>query len=392
MKSKRILFYLLYCLSLFGALFFRFPMRDFIGWFPLVIFMVLEWNKAKMFKHHILWILVFLFISCISCNIYRGQEILVTLLTTANILYLMFYFYLHYERASVAQMEKIIVNLFVIFSCCYLFQWLSIPTAYFSSALSEFDISENSVRLRMPGSGIASLAYFYAVNCLFYNKKIKYVLIIIVACFIILLMGFRSMLAGLLICSFLLFVSINGFNWKIFKYIFLVCVLGCLFLLIPQVQDSILGMIARQNADQSFSNDDYIRIIQLNFFENEHFHSIWERIFGSGMPNQGSYWAYFEDLMNRGIFWEDWGIIGLGWLIGIPATFIMILYVLKILRLKIDNRYKYIKFWFLYILLISVTTAEFIRNGNFLIQAMAFYLLDIVYKYNDNENRYNYIS
>lgn len=79
------------------------------------------------------------------------------------------------------------------------------------------------------------------------------------------------------------------------------------------------------------------------------------------------------------MFWMDWGILGLSWMIGIPAVLAMLFYCYKVFKIRANLSYYYLPVWFFYLLFSSITTAEFFRQGNFVIQAVCLYLAERVY-------------
>jgi hypothetical protein len=92
-----------------------------------------------------------------------------------------------------------------------------------------------------------------------------------------------------------------------------------------------------------------------------------------------NYGKYMESLTELGIFFDDWGLLGLSWIIGIIAVLAMIAYSVKSIFINVPYNYYYLGIWFIYILAISFTTREFYREGNFIVQAIALYVLEKIY-------------
>ena len=210
-------------------------------------------------------------------------------------------------------------------------------------------------------------------------------------CFsVIMLMGFRTMLAGIVIFSFVMIYKIYKINWKIILYGLLVVFLFFMLIQIPIFTEK-LNLIFERHQNANFSNSDYIRIIGFEYFFKEHFQSIWEFIFGSGMPRIGDtntqYGDYIYSLYDIGIVWADWGLLGLSWMIGPIPVIIMLIYSIRAFFLKVPNDYSYLGIWFLYLIAISFTTKEFFRDGNFVVQAMALYLVEKVHLTYNKEER-----
>ena len=81
-------------------------------------------------------------------------------------------------------------------------------------------------------------------------------------------------------------------------------------------------------------------------------------------------------LKGRGIDWTDLGLLSLSWMIGLITVLAMIAYSIKAFLLKVPSEYYYIGVWFIYLVIVSFTTAEFFRSGNFIVQALALYLVE----------------
>lgn len=106
---------------------------------------------------------------------------------------------------------------------------------------------------------------------------------------------------------------------------------------------------------------------------------------GSGIPEQRTaYGKEQNDLAKVGIFYVDWGIIGMSWMLGVITLIGMIGYMLTAIK-KSWKMEPYIPMWLIYMLLVSVTTGEFIRDGSFIVQALVLAL--IIKKGEGNENR-----
>ena len=275
---------------------------------------------------------------------------------------------------SIIQIEKSLITLILIFCFSYIIQFIIYPIVIFHGAEGEF---YQDVRIRLAGQGLSSLGYFLGLNNLLIGKRKVGSLLLSILCFsTIFLMGFRTMLAGIVIISFVLFFRINGFTWKLFMFGLLALAIFFLVLQIPIFAEKFSNMNERQET-QTFYNSDYIRLIEFQYFTKSHFASPIEFILGSGMPSTGSaYGRYMGFITDAGIYYVDWGLVGLSWIIGLTPVVFMISYAFKALILKVNKKYYYIGAWFLYLLLISITTQEFYRPGNFVVQAIALFIVE----------------
>jgi len=344
-------------------------------------FVLLQIQNKSIFKVYIILVFIGLSMSIISCNINRGQSLFLTFKSTAPYYYILFYFMLKYFKLSIPKMEKAIIILVSTFCICYIIQYLVYPKVIFSGAEA---IYEDEIRIRLAGQGFSSLGYFFGINKFIRNNKNTKYLILSILCFIIVfLMGFRTMLIMIFIFTFILIIRVNGFSWKLFWYSLLISGIFFSILQVPILSDKIDNMLDRQK-DQTFTNIDYIRVIQFNYFTQEHFKNVWECIAGSGVPTldigkNSHYSNYMQDLLNKGINWVDLGLISISWIIGVVTVIAMIGYSIKAFFLKVPAAYYYLGIWFMYMVICSFTTSEFYRSGNFIVQALVLYLVERVH-------------
>ncbi len=339
-------------------------------------FVILDITKRSLFKKQILIVIAGLICSIISCYYFREQPMLITFKNSAMFFYILFYFMVRYINPDIFQMEKAIIILTTALCLCYILQYMIYPTVIFSGAEKEYD---EDIRIRLTGQTFSSLGYFLGISKYLKTKKLGYAFLSILCFVVIFLMGFRTMLALILIFTVVLIIKVNGFNWRFFLYSFFGVVLLFVLLQVPAIAGKVDSMLDRQQT-QNFGNQNYIRVIQFQYFTQEHFKSFIEFIFGSGYPSRGteitSYGIQMQGLLDMGITWMDFGLLSISWIIGIPTVLAMIAYAIKAYRLKIPKDYYYLGIWFGYLVTVSFTTADFIRPGCFIVQSLALFLVE----------------
>jgi len=349
----------------------------------MIPFVIIEFSEKSIFKWYIVAVFIGLCLSIISCYYFRGQSMLMTFKASVSYYYIFFYFVLKYLDVSIYKMETALLILIIIFCVCYIVQYIVFPKVIFSGGEDQ-NITTDNIRIRMVAQGLSSLGYFFGLNKYLHNNKKLHYLFLAILCFgVIFLMGFRTMLVMISIFTFLLIVRVKGFKWNILLFSLLACGLFVAMLQIPVFSEKLNGMMDRQQTEV-LSNKDYIRVIQLKYYTHDHFKSFWEYIYGSGMTysteqETSSYGRYMSRLPAVGIYWQDWGILGLSWIIGILAVISMIAYSIKAFLLEVPVAYYYIGIWFIYLVASSVTTMEFYRDGNFIVQSIALYMVEKFY-------------
>ena len=143
-------------------------------------------------------------------------------------------------------------------------------------------------------------------------------------------------------------------------------------------QNIFSAMMERQDSDQTFANKDYIRWIQFYYYYEDHFQNFIEFLLGSGIPGgKSNYLHYMKNLQSEGIYWIDWGFLGLSWLTGVLSVIGMVWWAVKAIVTKVHKERIYLTIWFAYIFFCGITTAEFVRQGCFMIQGMVLYIIMI---------------
>ena len=68
------------------------------------------------------------------------------------------------------------------------------------------------------------------------------------------------------------------------------------------------------------------------------------------------------------------------WIIGLPCLLCILFCIFKILRVKLPKQYLYLKYFYAFILLTSVTDVEFYRWGSVFFHGVLFYLFELIVK------------
>lgn len=188
---------------------------------------------------------------------------------------------------------------------------------------------------------------------------------------------FRSQLAVLPI-----FILLEVFLTKKVSFVYILkistfcAVLGFALYNVDFVHEKFLSMKER-NEQQNFDNDDYVRLDTYAYYNNIFLRNTYEHIFGRGLAGiDGTYTKYVSSIKEQGYIWADWGLIGLTWLLGIPAVLCMLWYsIIPIFKIRRKDCI-YISVWFLFLFFSSTFNREFFRQGIFVIQAFALFYLD----------------
>lgn len=315
-----------------------------------------------------------IFFSCISSYIFRGQYNIFTTFTQSFVyLSLAFYFVCSWLKINIEDLEKSLVIIGMISIGAYFIQNAIYPTVIFADAQKDY---ETEVRIRMCGSLIYSYLFFYGLNKYVIMKKTKFLLYASLSFVCIMIMGFRSLTVSLLALGILEYGYLSGLSLKRIKQLIPLLLVIVVVLQLDIVNDKFMEMMARQERGDSFDNTDYVRFAEFNYYWNNYFTNNIERFFGSGLPVQGTELHRLQTYnFNFNLYWNDWGLLGLSWIYGIPAVCILYYMYFKVILTKVPREYLYLKAVFAFLVLTSLTSAEAFRPGNLLLQGAFLYLV-----------------
>lgn len=342
--------------------------------FALACFVGLEFKKKSEFSLLIKLYVCCIFFSCISSYVYRGQTSLFTTFTQSYFyLSLAFYFVCSWLKIKTEELEKSLVIVGLISVAAYFVQNAVYPTVIFADAQNDYS---TEIRIRMCGSLIYSFLFFFGINKYVTKKSLKYLFCSVLAFICIIIMGFRSLTLSLLALGILEYFYVTGMSVRRLKQLVPLILIVVIVSQFGIVQDKIAEMLARQERGDNFDNSDYIRFVEFDYYWNNFFHDGYERFFGSGLPVQGTAFYNFQmKNFSYNLFWNDWGLLGMSWIFGIPTVFLIYFMYVKVLVSKLPKEYTYLKVIFAFLILTSLTSAEAFRPGNLLLQGSFLYLV-----------------
>lgn len=318
----------------------------------------------------------------ISAYVNHGQGLKDSLLAFGPYYFILFYFFLHKIKISTEYLENIVILFATLYSILYIIQIFAYPFQLFTSDVIE---SRGTIRLRIEGNGFLVLAYFLSLNRYLLNRKFINVILTITYFVILLLGGFRSLTLGTVLISVFMFVKLVPFNLKGYALLIFVAIL---FVGLFQIKGAskILNEMVNTSKDQIEQGENYIRVRQFEFFFKKFPQNRSFFILGSGLPGGSSSYNFLIQSyeFNLGMYWVDLGLFGFFIIIG-PITLLGLLwYTTRAIFFKIPRSKLYLNAYFVFLLIVSVTTMEIFRPGIFTVEAIALYLIDKTMLENSN--------
>jgi len=300
-----------------------------------------------------------------------------------SVFYLFFIELFQPDRKDVEQalviLSIMMCSFYIIQFVCMMFGVSLLPTK-----IDLEDVETTDIRMRMRGSALSAFAYFYGF-CKLWNKEGRTgvnIALVVLGATVILLMSFRTMIAALAIVTVYLAIRNSDETSPLLNKVLIGVIPLLLAATLPVVQDKFDYMIEKQmSGSATFLNKDYVRWQNLAFHYNGFFHDNVEYFFGSGIAakNGTLYAAKLAFANSSHYMWVDWGLLGLSWMVGIITVIGILLYVWRVLKINYDRTDSYVFAFFLYLILVSITTNEFARSGNFVVQALVLYLAYDIY-------------
>ena len=336
----------------------------------IILLGIYNYKKNLFFNKYIIYLVFFLILNYISCSYYNNQDILSSFRAGTDFYSLFLFWFFYRWKLNLRQWEKTLWWICFCFGICYIIQYIMFPTIIFGGQIR---IDSEEQRIAIYGQGLASLSVIFGLNKYLIDRRKKYIIIILLGLFAVFGCGYRTMLLSLSLSIIILVLRLRISKRTLLSLSLLVIMLAVFIINVDFIQYQIENMSDRQeNLNEGGLENDF-RYINLLYHYTSFFKSPIELFLGSGLAFEGTdYYKYIKMLDESGMYYSDLGLIGLSWMIGIPAVLIMIIYSYQIYKKKVNKEYIYIGIYFFNIVISSITTHEFYIHLNFVVQAILF--------------------
>ncbi len=338
-------------------------------------FLITMKNKGLHFRIPIIIYFLGLIINILASYFNHGQHILDSFLAFGPFYFMLFYFSLHYMQISQKYIENVIIAFAVLYSVFYLAQVFAYPRPIFFSDMIK---DRGTIRLRIEGNGFLMLAFFLLLNRYLIDQKLKNVFLLGFFFIILLKGGFRSLTFATIFLSSFMVLRLMKYAARNYLTIIILFVLFA-GLMYSRGTSAVLKNMISATQKQKREGENYIRARCLDYYftvypENKSYY-----FFGGGLSEGNSLESrkhqYIEEKF--GFYWVDLGLIGFYIVIGAVASIGLLWYSVKAIFTRVPLNMIYLNFYFLYLLMVSITTMEIYRTGVFAVEAIVLYLIDI---------------
>lgn len=333
-------------------------------------------DKGLRFKNAILLFLVGLILNVFSAYLNNGQEIKDTALSLHYYYFILFYFYLHEFKVSRKDLEDFIIVFAILYSIFYLLQNAAFPRILFYENIFS---DRGTIRMRIEGDGFLMLAYFLLLNRYFIKRKLPDLLLALFFFFILIMAGFRSLTAGAVLLTGVIFIRLVRYSPMNYFMIVLAVVL---FIGVLQMEStsSIIDEMFSASEQQKQQGDRYIRVMNYDYFTKAYPENFSYYIFGGGFPGGRGAYAHRMGYMvtEYGFYWVDLGLVGFLLVMGLITTSGLIWFTIKAIFIKLPPDSLYLNIYFAFLIIVTnITLDQMYRLGIFGVEAIVLYLIDI---------------
>lgn len=348
-----------------------------IGIILAVIILQQVYHEGEGFKMNFSWGIGFILLSLITSTLMaysaHNQTIPTTLIAQRFMYFYFIYFALHKLKIPDIDLEKILLYLGIIYALFYFVQYFAYPKIIFNVRVDE---SRGTIRIFQEGLSYLILSYFYILNKSFNKVTISGLALLLLFLSVIILMATRQLIASIFLLTIVNILTSRRVKSKI---LIMALVAGAIIPIGIMFNDVITNMIdlSRQQGEDIKQN---IRILAGTFFLTDFFPNNLAYITGNGADSLNSSYGmmilFYKEVLR--FYQSDVGLIGDFSKFGLFFLIGVIIILLKVFFFRFPEKIVYIKFYFLFVVLTSVTGAGVFGEGcSIAAVTLVLYLIDI---------------
>ena len=319
----------------------------------------------------VLFLIIAQCVSIFNSFLYKDQPIKYGLLSSLPFFttYL-FYFWLRKSMLNISIIEKIIITMAFLSCAAKIISLLTMPSPIFGSF--EYDLTRGGARFRIPGEEWIVCGFFYFINRYLKLRESKYLIVVS----FLYLMLLSTLTRQVILWTTALGVWFVFSSLKLWKKIAFSVLASVLFaFVVPNIPfvKRMSEMTENQVGDGNYKEDVRYRDYQVFLFDYKR--TPIQYAFGCGIPSEGrSKWG--DEMIKMGeeqLIPVDVGWAGFVFLYGyIPAIVLLFIFIYS-LRTPHADRYQYLKYYLVYIMLASILSGPILYYHQYLTVIFCFY-------------------
>lgn len=318
----------------------------------LIFLFLLIYTSKEIFKkqnHLLMLLLLNTVISMSMAMMVWGESLFGVFAAFHNYFLLMVFFLLFKMRAKENEVEKALIILALIYVACWVIQVWKVPELIFG-VNRDANISDTEqrgfYRFFIPTKEHMPILVLFLYEMFRRTKKIIFLILCPICFAIVILHVIRQMIFWSFLSIVLLLLYQNIKHWtKIL--VASMAVYGLSLFLIDNIPT--LNLLFEQTMTQVNNADDDIRLQCINFYWHESTSNPLMFFFGNGLGSDGELWQFTQKTMSKGYYESDIGYFALLFDFGLFGVLLYAVLFVKIFRLKVEEKYQYLKFYLLYI-------------------------------------------
>lgn len=347
------------------------------------------WSKHMLVKKLFILYLLFAIINMFTCWYFRGQNLYESYKGWGTLFLVFYYLTFRTWKMDSKDWEAVLENMYLILLLLFALKYTFIDWEFMKLDTSE-DYLEKETRVRIYSDGFLTLGFVYFLNKFLVLKKWKYAGLAFIGFFFIFMQGFRTLIVGGLIIAAIMVWRVYKLSLRMIIASILVICIGTLIVSQSQTVSTKIEELSHRNETQNFDNDDYIRLVEINYFYTQFFKNNVEMVLGAGRTQfgdeeifNGKYPSdYSKERSYLATYYHfypvDLGFIGLSWETGIPFAIVAICLFLYLLKIPVKKEYYYLGLYGLYMIFVGFTTSRGFYQHNLICLAIVYTIAEKV--------------
>lgn len=356
MKSDRIIYVLIFLALIWYHCFGYVGVAAYSNIFNGLCYIItpvllLSSYKEISFKKHAIPTLIFFstIISMLASMMLWGQDLTDAIKGFRNYYLVLVFFFLFSKKADTRKVEKALVVIALIYVLCWLYQVVSVPTLMFGmdrdDNLGSMD-ARGFYRFWIPTKENMPILVLFFYELYRRTKKRIYIALVPICFLIVVLHVGRQMMFWSFLSLVLFILYSNRKKWRM-----IVLSAVAVYMLFVVMVDNIptLNQLFELTQTQVDSVSDDIRAQAISFYWQESLKNPIGFVFGNGIGYGGALSNFTLKATMNGYYESDIGYFALLFDFGILGVLSYILLLYQILKMKVDDKYVYLKCYLIYV-------------------------------------------